>query len=112
MLLADLRIALCTVTGRGEPHLTALLIPTPQGADWFAKATRADILELLSSLCSDAPEYAVPRACVVVSLEDALNNQLLSNGRPIRDKIGKFVKKGAAHRPPFTSSLSTRKAQA
>jgi long-subunit acyl-CoA synthetase (AMP-forming) len=112
MLLADLRIALCTVTGHGEPHLTALLIPTPQGADWFAKATRADILELLSRLCSDAPEYAVPRACVVVSLEDALNNQLLSNGRPIRDKIGKFLKKGAAHRPPFTSSLSTRKAQA
>jgi long-subunit acyl-CoA synthetase (AMP-forming) len=112
MLLADPRIALCTVTGHGEPHLTALLIPTPQGAGWFAKATRTDIQQLLSDRCSEAPEYAVPRACVVVSLEDALNNQLLSNGRPIRDKIGKFVKKGAAHRPPFTSSLSTRKAQA
>jgi len=96
MLLADPRIALCTVAGHGEPHLTVLLIPSPQGAAWFAKATRADILELLSDRCSDAPEYAVPRAYVVVSFEQALNNQLLGNGRPIRKTIGKFVLEKAA----------------
>jgi long-subunit acyl-CoA synthetase (AMP-forming) len=96
LLLADPRIALCTVAGHGEPHLTVLLIPSPQGAAWFAKATRADILELLSDRCSDAPEYAVPRAYVVVSFEQALNNQLLGNGRPIRKTIGKFVLEKAA----------------
>jgi long-subunit acyl-CoA synthetase (AMP-forming) len=96
MLLADPRIALCTVAGHGEPHLTVLLIPSPQGAAWFAKATRADILELLSDRCSDAPEYGVPRAYVIVSLEQALKSQLLSNGRPVRKAIGKFVLERAA----------------
>jgi long-subunit acyl-CoA synthetase (AMP-forming) len=91
MLLADPRIALCTVTGQGEPHLSVLLIPSAQGAAWFAKATRSDVLELLSDRCPDAPKYAVPRAYVVVSLEQALHNQLLSNGRPVRKTIAKFV---------------------
>src|SRR5882757_1772699 len=89
MLLADPRIALCTVSGHGEPHLTALLIPSPQGAAWFARATSADILELLSGYCADAPEYGVPRAYVIVSLEQALKSQLLSNGRPVRKAIAK-----------------------
>jgi long-subunit acyl-CoA synthetase (AMP-forming) len=113
MLLADPRIAFCTVAGHGEPHLTALLIPSRQGAAWFARATRADILELLSGYCADAPEYAVPRACVVVSLEEALNNQLLSNGRPIRKNVGKFVLERAAASlaPLLTSSRSAGRAQ-
>jgi long-subunit acyl-CoA synthetase (AMP-forming) len=96
MLLADPRIALCTVAGHGEPHLTVLIIPSPQGAAWFAEATRAEILELLSDRCSGAPEYAVPRAYVIVSFAQALNNQLLSNGRPVRGTIGKFVMERAA----------------
>jgi long-subunit acyl-CoA synthetase (AMP-forming) len=96
MLLADPRIALCTVAGHGEPHLTALLIPSPQGAAWFAKATRAEILQLLSDRCSDAPDYAVPRDCVVVSFQEALNHQLLSNARPVRKTIGRFVRERAA----------------
>jgi long-subunit acyl-CoA synthetase (AMP-forming) len=96
MLLADPRIAFCTVAGHGEPHLTALLIPSSQGTAWFAKATRADILQLLSDRCSDAPKYAVPRAYVVVSFEQALGKQLLSNGRPIRKQIAKFVLERAA----------------
>jgi long-subunit acyl-CoA synthetase (AMP-forming) len=96
MLLADPRIAFCVVTGHGEPHLTALLIPSPQGAAWFAKAARADIRKLLSDHCADAPNYAVPRDCVVVSFQEALNNQLLSNGRPVRKKIGRFVLERAA----------------
>jgi long-subunit acyl-CoA synthetase (AMP-forming) len=113
MLLADPRIAFCTVAGHGEPHLTALLIPSRQGAAWFATATNADILELLSGYCSDAPEYAVPRGCVVVSLEEALSNQLLSNGRPIRKIVGKFVlERAAAPLAPLpTSSRSAGRAQ-
>jgi hypothetical protein len=114
MLLADPHIALCVVTGHGEPHLTALLIPSPQGAAWFANATRTEILEVLSDRCSDAPEYAVPRACIVVSLEQALNNQLLSNGRPVRRNVGKFVQERAAESqtPLLISSLPTRRARA
>jgi long-subunit acyl-CoA synthetase (AMP-forming) len=96
MLLADPRIALCVVTGHGEAHLTSLLIPSPAGGAWFATATQAEILELLSDRCSEAPEYAVPRKYVVISFEEALNNQLISNGRPVRKKIGKFVLEGAA----------------
>jgi long-subunit acyl-CoA synthetase (AMP-forming) len=96
MLLADPRIAFCGVAGHGEPHLTALLIPAARGATWFARATRADILQLLADRCSDAPDYAVPRDCVVVSLQEALNNRLLSNGRPVRKEIGRFVQDRAA----------------
>jgi long-subunit acyl-CoA synthetase (AMP-forming) len=109
MLLADPRIALCTVVAHGEPHLTALLIPSLQGAAWFTKATRTDILDLLSDHCSDAPEYAVPRAYVIVSLEEALDNRLLSNGRPVRKNIGKFVQQRAAAllAPLPTSTLPT-----
>jgi long-subunit acyl-CoA synthetase (AMP-forming) len=96
MLLADPRIAFCNVSGHGEPHLTALLIPAPQGAAWFARATRVDILRLLSDRCSDAPDYAVPRDCVVVTLQEALNHRLLSNGRPVRKAIARFVQDRAA----------------
>src|SRR6202165_1695708 len=100
MLLADPRIAFCAVAGHGEPQLTALLIPSPQGAAWFANATSTEILELVTGLCSDAPEYAVPRGCVVVSLAEALSNQLLGNGRPIRKNIGKFVQDRAVTLAP------------
>src|ERR1700730_1899834 len=108
MLLADPRIAFCTVAGHGEPHLTALLIPSSQGTAWFAKATRAEILQLLSDRCSDAPKYAVPRAYVVVSFEQALANQLLSNGRPVRKTIDRFVRERAAASltPLLPTSLS------
>jgi long-subunit acyl-CoA synthetase (AMP-forming) len=109
MVLADPRIALCTVAGHGEPHLTALLVPSRQGAAWFAEATSTDILGLLSDCCSDAPEYAVPRAYVVVSFEEALNNQLIRNGRPVRKSVGKFVLERAAASlaPLLTSSRPT-----
>ena len=96
MLLADPRIAFCAVAGHGEPHLTALLVPSPQGAAWFAKATSKDILGLLSDHCSDAPDYAVPRGYVIVSFQEALDNQLLSNGRPVRKNIANFVLERAA----------------
>jgi len=113
MLLADPRIAFCAVAGHGEPHLTALLIPSRQGAAWFDRATSADILALLSNHCVDAPEYAVPRAYVVVSFEEAFNNQLLSNGRPMRKNIGTFVQERAAVSiaPLLTSSSPTGRAR-
>jgi long-subunit acyl-CoA synthetase (AMP-forming) len=91
MVLADPRIALCVVTGHGEQHLTSLLIPSAAGGAWFATATRAEVLKLLSDLCSEAPEYALPRAYVITSFEHALKDQLISNGRPVRKNIGRFV---------------------
>jgi long-subunit acyl-CoA synthetase (AMP-forming) len=91
MLLGDLRIAFCAVVGHGEPYLTAVIVPSRPGESWFAGASQADVLGLISACCSGAPEYAVPRACIVASLEEAVSNQLLTNGRPARKHIEKFV---------------------
>jgi long-subunit acyl-CoA synthetase (AMP-forming) len=114
MLLADPRIALCVVMGHGEAILTSLLIPSRAGAAWFATATRAEIIELVSDRCSEAPEYAVPRDYIVISFEEALNNQLISNGRPIRNNVAKFSQERAAASAVLfdRSSLPTTKARA
>jgi hypothetical protein len=53
----------------------------------------------MSECCSGAPEYAVPRACVVASLQEAVGNQLLTNGRPARKQIEKFVAAKTPHAP-------------
>jgi long-subunit acyl-CoA synthetase (AMP-forming) len=101
MLLGDLRIAFCAVVGHGAPYLTAVIVPSGPGERWFADASYQDVLALISVCCSDAPEYAVPRACVVASLQEAVSNQLLTNGRPARKQIEKFV---AAKAPPAPAS--------
>jgi hypothetical protein len=54
-------------------------------------------MSLISECCAGAPEYAVPQACVVASLQEAISNQLLTNARPARKQIEKFV---AAKMPP------------
>jgi long-subunit acyl-CoA synthetase (AMP-forming) len=97
MLLGDLRIAFCAVVGHGEPFLTAVIVPSGPAVVWFANASYQDVLALISVCCSGAPEYAVPRACIVTSLQEAASNQLLTNGRPARTQIEKFV---AARKPP------------
>jgi len=99
MLLGDLRIAFCAVVGHGQPHLTAVVIPSGPAEAWFAAANEADLLGFISACCSGAPEYAVPRACLVVSLGQAIHHQLLANGRPARQQIERFV----AARPPATA---------
>jgi len=91
MLLGDLRIAFCAVVGHGEPNLTAVIVPSRPGEAWFAKASHTDVLGLISDCCSSAPDYAVPRACIVTPLEEAMRQRLLSNGRPARKQIEKFV---------------------
>ena len=98
MLLGDQRIAFCAVVGHGAPYLTALLVPSRPAEAWFADASREDVLALVSACCSGAPEYAVPRACILASLGEAVSNQLLTNGRPARREIEKFVA-GKAPRP-------------
>jgi long-subunit acyl-CoA synthetase (AMP-forming) len=101
MLLGDLRVAFCAVVGHGEPYLTAVIVPSGPGEAWFANATYSDVLSLISGCCSGAPEYAVPRACVVSSFQEAVGNRLLTNGRPARKQIEKFV---AAKAPPPAAS--------
>jgi len=101
MLLGDLRVAFCAVVGHGEPHLTAVIVPSGPGEAWFAHATHNDVLDLIAGCCSGAPEYAVPRAFVVSSFQEAVRNQLLTNGRPARKQIEKFV---AARTSPAPAS--------
>jgi len=91
MLLGDPRIAFCAVVGHGKPHLTAVIIPSHPGKSWFANASYEDVQKLIFDCCTGAPEYAVPRASVIVPLELALGSQLLTNGRPARKKIEKFI---------------------
>jgi long-subunit acyl-CoA synthetase (AMP-forming) len=97
MILGDLRIGFCAVVGHGEPHLTALLVPSRPGEAWFTNASQDDVLALVSACCSGAPQYAVPRVCIVASLSEAVSHQLLTNGRPARRQIEKFI---AGKAPP------------
>jgi acyl-CoA synthetase (AMP-forming)/AMP-acid ligase II len=102
MLLGDLRVAFCAVVGHGEPHLTAVIVPSGPGEAWFSNATHDDVLGLISACCSGAPEYAVPRAFVILSFQEAIGNQLLTNGRPARKQIEKFVAAKAPAPPAST----------
>jgi long-subunit acyl-CoA synthetase (AMP-forming) len=102
MLLGDLRIAFCAVIGHGAPSLTAVIIPSRPGESWFANASYTDVMGLMSECCAEAPEYAVPQACVVASLQEATSNQLLTNGRPARKQIEQFV---ATKTPPAPATV-------
>jgi long-chain acyl-CoA synthetase len=96
MLLADHRIAFCAVVGHGKPHLTVVLFPSSIGEGWFAKLADPDLRLFVAKCCEQAPDYAVPRTCVVVSRQEAAANQLLINGRPARKKIESFVERKLA----------------
>ena len=50
MLLGDLRIAFCAVVGHGEPHLSAVIVPSGPGESWFAHAIHDEVLRLISRL--------------------------------------------------------------
>jgi hypothetical protein len=56
---------------------------------------------LMSECCAGTPEYAVPQACVVASLQEAISNRLLTNGRPARKQIEQFV---ATKTPPVPAT--------
>lgn len=82
MLLGDRRIALCMVFGHGAPHLTALIVPSAAGCEWFAAAGREEALALISHLCASAPDYAVPRDAILMPATELVALGLLtSNGR-------------------------------
>jgi long-subunit acyl-CoA synthetase (AMP-forming) len=91
-LLADARIGLAVVTASAQSTLHVVLVPTAFGEGWFAAATPKDIHCLLSALCIDLPDYAVPQTYQTISMADAIKAMLVTtNGRPIRCRINDFV---------------------
>ena len=93
MIVSDARVGICAVVGYGEPSLSALLIPSADGAAWFALAREQDVFDLVADACVEAPDYARPRAVIVVPFDEAARAGLLSpNGRPRRAQISDFVK--------------------
>jgi len=98
MLLADRRVGLCMVFGHGEPHLRALIVPSPAGAEWFAKAGRDGALELISQASARAPSFAVPQEAIVMSLQEAMRLSLMTpNGRFRRKEAAALLKANSAH---------------
>lgn len=103
LLTADARIAACAVIGHGQPHLSALIIPSPQGAAWFAGLSEAQALMALAFICRDAPSYAIPRDFVLLTRAEAMRRNLLTpNGRFRRALLPQAFGelKGPAKLPP------------
>ncbi len=91
-LLADARIGLAVVTASAQSTLHVVLAPTAFGEGWFAAATTKDVHCLLSALCIDLPDYAIPQTYQTISMADAIKAMLVTtNGRPIRCRINDFV---------------------
>ena len=82
MIAGDARIGACAVLSHGQPHLSALLIPVPQGERWLMETPRAHILLWLERVCRAAPAYAIPKDFVVCPAAEARRIGLLTaNGR-------------------------------
>jgi acyl-CoA synthetase (AMP-forming)/AMP-acid ligase II len=82
LLSADPRVAGAIVTHVAGPHLTALLVPSALGEDWFKHAGTGRIAALILACCAEAPSYAIPRHFAVVSTGELKAQRLLTaNGR-------------------------------
>jgi long-subunit acyl-CoA synthetase (AMP-forming) len=82
LLSADPRVAGAIVTQAAGPHLTALLVPSALGEDWFEHAGTERIAALISACCTEAPSYAVPRHFGIVCARELTAQGLLTaNGR-------------------------------
>jgi long-subunit acyl-CoA synthetase (AMP-forming) len=82
MLASEQRVAAVAVTGHGQPALCAIIVPSPQGADWLYRAPKDEIITWIERACRDAPGYAVPKDYVVVPREHAASTGLFTaNGR-------------------------------
>ena len=72
MILDDPRIALCAVAGRGEPHLTAVLVPSSHGKDWFASASEAELRRLVAERLRGRPRLrGAAHSCRVLARRSA-----------------------------------------
>lgn len=91
MLLSDQRIAFCAVIGHGEPSLTALIVPSLVGRDWFAEASCTEVIDLIAKCCIEAPLYAVPKSFLLLSLQEVMKFELMTpNGRMRRTKVNDY----------------------
>jgi len=99
MLLADPRVGLCMVFGHGEPNLSALIVPSAAGTEWFAKAGRDRALELISQACAGAPSYAAPQDVIVMSLQKATSLGLMTSNGRFRRKEAPALLRNAAVQP-------------
>lgn len=72
------RIALCAVTGHGEPVLSAVIVPTALAEPWFRSAGAEEIEAFCRRLCADLPAYATPERWETVSLEEAIAEGLVN----------------------------------
>jgi long-subunit acyl-CoA synthetase (AMP-forming) len=111
ILTEDVRIAACAVLGHGKAALSAVIIPSRQGADWFAGASESQVLLALSQICRDVPAYAIPRDFLLLDRDAAARHNLLTpNGRFRRavlpDVYAKL--KSAAKPQPVTQIEETR----
>jgi long-subunit acyl-CoA synthetase (AMP-forming) len=101
LLDSDPRIACSIVTHCEGPYLTALLVPSARGEDWFDRAGHEDIAALISACCAGAPSYATPRHAVVVLASELSAQRLLTaDGRmrrqPVLDEYADLLARASA----------------
>jgi len=70
MIVADSRIAACTLDGHGETRTRASITAAASGLQWFAAASAEEIDHLIAALCKEAPEYARPGSWRIVNQPD------------------------------------------
>jgi long-subunit acyl-CoA synthetase (AMP-forming) len=89
MILGDPRIDRCAVVDGGS-HPRAVLIPSK---GQLVGASQAESDALIAELCAEAPEYARPRAAVVMPEALLLQRGLITaNGRLRRSAIATYLK--------------------
>jgi long-subunit acyl-CoA synthetase (AMP-forming) len=87
LVACDPRVADCLVAlARG--HVTAVLVPSEDGAEWFARASIDAIGDLIADRCDSVPGYAIPEQFVVLPpVEQAAADVATSNGRLRRTAV-------------------------
>ena len=89
MIAGDARIGACAVLSHGQPHLSALLIPAPQGERWLMETPRAHVLLWLERVCRAAPAHAIPKDFVVCPAAEARRIGLLTANWRVQRKAAK-----------------------
>jgi long-subunit acyl-CoA synthetase (AMP-forming) len=89
MLAADPRVGRCILSKDGAYPL-AVIVPSPLGREWFARADAGMIEHLIADACRAAPDYARPARCFISDEADLIRSGLLTaNGRPRREAVAR-----------------------
>jgi long-subunit acyl-CoA synthetase (AMP-forming) len=115
MLAADIaRVGHCMVTLDAEGELTAIIIPTAEGAQWFVASSNAAIHALIAEYCREAPGYAVPRRVIWLPETDPVAAGLVTGNGRIRRATLRTVALcavGARHRQFDTDTVTEQRAE-